>query len=98
MTQSRTSAAMRSAGPAALRAQRETLYDALTAAGAKFTFAPRRRTAVRILADRDPRNLEIVERVLVAHHDDAWRGLAETLSTGEATLVGVYVVYVELAL
>jgi len=78
--------------------QRETLYDALTAAGAKFTFAPRKRTAVRIVADRDPQNLAIVERVLVAHHDEAWCGLAASLSTGEASLVGVYAVYVELAL
>jgi hypothetical protein len=78
--------------------QRETLYDALTAAGAKFSFAPRKRTAVCILADRARQNLEIVERVLVEHHDEACRGLCETLSTGEASLMGVYAVQVELAL
>jgi hypothetical protein len=87
----------RSAGPARLRAQREALYDALTAAGARFSFVPHKRTTVSILVERDPQNLEIVERVLLACHDEAWRGLSQTLSTGEATLMGVYAIEVELA-
>jgi hypothetical protein len=88
---------MRSGGPEALRAQREKLYDALTAAGARFSFAPRKRTSVCILVERDPANLAVVERVLVAEHDEAWRGMCETFTTGEASLMCVYAVDVELA-
>jgi hypothetical protein len=78
-----------------LPVQRETLYDALTAAGARFSFAPRDRTYVRILVDRERANLEIVEAVLGRVHDPDWRGLVEELWSGDATFIGRYAVAVQ---
>jgi hypothetical protein len=79
-----------------LRELGDKLATALTAARARFTFARRtRRRVVHILVDGDRPNLEIVEAVLVAHHDVEWKGMADAFLVRGIALMEVYTVRVE---